>query len=90
MKTFVLDFTGLENKYQLHDYLRETLSLPDYYGHNLDALWDCLDRQFSEPTAFILKNTESVPPLLLRQMSGLKKLFSDLQEQNPEVTVMYE
>lgn len=25
-----------------HDYLVEVLDLPDYYGKNLDALYDCL------------------------------------------------
>lgn len=25
-----------------HDYLMEVLGLPDYYGKNLDALYDCL------------------------------------------------
>lgn len=25
-----------------HDYLMEELNLPDYYGKNLDALYDCL------------------------------------------------
>ena len=25
-----------------HDYLMEALNLPDYYGKNLDALYDCL------------------------------------------------
>lgn len=25
-----------------HDYLIEALNLPDYYGKNLDALYDCL------------------------------------------------
>ena len=25
-----------------HDYLMEVLNLPDYYGKNLDALYDCL------------------------------------------------
>jgi len=27
---------------QGHDYLKELLELPDYYGKNLDALYDCL------------------------------------------------
>jgi ribonuclease inhibitor len=26
----------------VHDYLMEALDLPDYYGKNLDALYDCL------------------------------------------------
>ncbi len=25
-----------------HDYLKEALDFPDYYGSNLDALYDCL------------------------------------------------
>ncbi len=25
-----------------HDYLKELFGLPDYYGYNLDALYDCL------------------------------------------------
>lgn len=29
-------------KEQGHDYLMEALDLPDYYGKNLDALYDCL------------------------------------------------
>ena len=29
-------------KQQGHDYIMEALNLPDYYGKNLDALYDCL------------------------------------------------
>ena len=29
-------------KKEWHDYLKEALNLPDYYGKNLDALYDCL------------------------------------------------
>ena len=26
----------------LHAHLKQQLSFPDYYGENLDALWDCI------------------------------------------------
>lgn len=32
----------LETRAQLHDALQSQLDLPDYYGRNLDALYDCL------------------------------------------------
>lgn len=39
---YKLDFEGITSKEELHDYLKEQLNLPDYYGRNLDALYDCL------------------------------------------------
>lgn len=37
-----LDLHNIENKEQLHQYLKEQLRLPSYYGSNMDALYDCL------------------------------------------------
>ena len=31
-----------------HDYLKEALNFPDYYGKNLDALYDCLTEMSCE------------------------------------------
>jgi ribonuclease inhibitor len=38
----VLDFEHIKNKTELHEYLKTQLKLPEYYGNNLDALYDCL------------------------------------------------
>jgi len=42
MKTIVLDGTEMLTKEATHAYLAQRLELPDYYGRNLDALWDLL------------------------------------------------
>lgn len=42
MKKIVLDGNYLCNREAAHKYLQEVLALPDYYGKNLDALYDCL------------------------------------------------
>ncbi len=39
---YEIDLSGAETKEQLHDILKAGLGLPDYYGRNLNALWDCL------------------------------------------------
>lgn len=37
-----IDCSQVTDKSQLHSLLAEKLAFPDYYGHNLDALMDCL------------------------------------------------
>ena len=38
----VLDAKRFKGRTRAHAYLKEALRLPDYYGKNLDALYDCL------------------------------------------------
>lgn len=42
MKQILLDGNILSDAAQAHDYLMQTLNFPEYYGKNLDALYDCL------------------------------------------------
>jgi len=39
---FILNLNGIYTREALHNTLAACLSLPDYYGRNLDALLDCL------------------------------------------------
>lgn len=39
---YVLDAMKMKTKTEAHPYLKEMLELPEYYGGNLDALYDCL------------------------------------------------
>ncbi len=37
-----MEIDGKLIKKEGHDYLKKVLNFPDYYGKNLDALYDCL------------------------------------------------
>ncbi len=38
----ILDAREMGEKEQAHEYLKEIFQFPEYYGKNLDALYDCL------------------------------------------------
>ncbi len=42
MKNVVINSDKIESVEALHKHLKAELDLPDYYGENLDALWDLL------------------------------------------------
>ena len=42
MRCIIIDAGDMRDKESLHLVMKEALNLPDHYGRNLDALWDCL------------------------------------------------
>lgn len=42
MKSVIINCEKLYQRKQAHEYLAQMLDFPDYYGKNLDALYDCL------------------------------------------------
>lgn len=42
-----------------HAYLKKELDLPEYYGENLDALYDCLTEMVGEITIFNSKELDN-------------------------------
>ena len=56
MIQLVIDGASVENRAALHALLAEGLPLPDYYGRNLDALYDCLTDPLPEPVEITLRD----------------------------------
>lgn len=42
MEEIIIDCSTILTKEDLHRMFREALSFPDWYGNNLDAIYDCL------------------------------------------------
>lgn len=54
----MIDGRDFENIEVLHDVLKDKLDFPNYYGRNLDALWDCLTGWVDLPLTLVLINFE--------------------------------
>lgn len=51
----ILDFSGCRYLGEVHLILKEKFGLPEYYGKNWDALWDCLDGLFLDRGLFVVE-----------------------------------
>lgn len=89
MKTYAVDVSSVHSLLELHQYLKEVFSLPEHYGMNMDALWDCLYCTFSETTLIEVKNISSAPSSLSEPIEILRQLFLDLAEEDPYVEVCF-
>ena len=58
MKNIIIDCAEMISKSALHDILADKLSAPEYYGRNLDALYDVLTDL--NDTRIILENSEAL------------------------------
>ncbi len=89
MTYITLDFSGIKSLWDLHEYFMTVFDLPDYYGRNMDALWDCLQCSFEEDTTIVLKNLNAMAKDMHPVIPTIKELFQDLENEEAEVTVMY-
>ena len=62
-----------------HEYIKEQLEFPDYYGNNLDALYDCLGEVYNK-TIIIMHSSEVDEKIIAT--------FSDAAEENPYLTLI--
>ena len=84
-----LNGSKMLDKATTHAYLKRKLSLPEYYGNNLDALWDCLSTDTLEKKIIIV-NKEMIIENLGLYGESLIELFIDVAEENNCIEVILE
>ena len=74
-----LELYGDQMKENPHEYIKEKLDFPDYYGENLDALFDCLTEMDNK--IIIIKDSA----LLDEDMIST---FKDASVENPDLKLI--
>ena len=82
MTVILLDGEKIGNAKELHRVFADTLSLPDYYGSNLDALHDVLTDIPGE-IGVIAVNTPLLQERMGRRWRPFCRLMEDLREERP-------
>ncbi len=86
MKTVTIDCSGIHTADALHCALAQALEFPDYYGKNLDALFDCLT-EICTDTELILNNWHALTYKLGDWSGKVLYVFRCACDENPHLTV---
>lgn len=81
MRKIMIDGRDFENIEVLHDVLKDKLDFPDYYGRNLDALWDCLTGWVDLPLTLVLINFEFSKKFLGSYADDVLEVLQEAQEE---------
>ena len=89
MKKIVLDGNKMTTIEQAHLYIKEQLDLPEYYGNNLDALWDILSVE-STRKSIMLINRDSLVNNIGAYANCLINVFLEASKINTNITFCVE
>ena len=77
----ILDGNAIKDKESLHRHMEKTLDFPEWYGGNLDALYDCLTELMEEVDVEIL-HWEAMEESLGEYAGKVLRVLRDAAEVN--------
>ncbi len=89
MRICILDGNKLTNRELLHNALAESLNFPNWYGRNLDALYDCLT-DFHEEAEIRILHEASLKENLGNYALLLLKVLQEAARANPRIRLTAE
>ena len=85
MKTIELDFKGCKYIGAVHKVLKESFELPDFYGENLDALWDCLKYYSEDDIQVRIYGLSSLPENFKDYTQKMMIIFDMVNKEKPNI-----
>lgn len=80
-----LDASKMTERREAHTYLQEELNFPEYYGRNLDALYDCLTDLDETEVEFI-----GIEDAAETYFSKVLRVFREAAEDNDRLHILNE
>lgn len=84
-----LDCAQMTDRASAHDYLKEKFFFPDYYGRNLDALYDLLT-SLGEIVTIVMVNGHMAEKNMGGYGAALISAIREAAEENPNMELIEE
>ena len=90
MNTINLDFSNCNYISEIHKELINKFKLPQYYGENLDALWDCLDYYTSQNLIVMISGFQIIEKQFDDYASKIKEVFKRVSLNCPNIQFKFD
>lgn len=90
VKRCILEGRAIGSLDDLYDELGRRLSLPEYFGRNLDALWDFLATDVEGPLEIVWRDVRLSQKAMGADFDRITSLLRDLEKERDNITVKYE
>ena len=86
MKTYYYtnDFTGVKDYDGIYPAIKKGLELPDYWGENLDALWDGLREMVYDDNRIEIRGVKTLSKSLQDYLEEIFMVIKEAEKRYPE------
>ncbi len=82
----ILDFAGCRTSDDLYNVISTAFDFPDFFGKNLDALWDCMKDYCEKEAQIIIKGSKVIPYNLKDTFAQILEVFIDVHKRTPSIS----
>ena len=88
-ETVNLDVSGVRDRGEFHELIRNNFDVPEYYGNNLDALYDFFTEYFGSLYVRIT-GIDDVPGDMAGYIERFTDMCRDAAEENPGISFSFD
>ena len=90
VKKYVLNGTKIQSLSDFYDEIARALSLPEYFGRNLDALADVLSTDIEGPLEIVWESSSASKKALKKDYSKIAALLKRIAKERDDFKVIFQ